>query len=252
MRIPMREERMSVREIVTVGDPVLRERAREVDADELRSAAVQGLIDDLIETMRAADGAGPGGEPGRRAAARSRWSRSSRQPALPVQAADPADGDRQPGDRAGRRRRRSTINEGCLSVPGPARRRSTRFEAVRVRYLDRDGDEHDEVRRGLTAGTFQHEVDHLDGVALPRPRARPAHVHDLGGVRPHHRAAFERAGARDRRAASARDARLWCELAWLGGEAAEAGVLIEIDGRPHRRGARRARAAGRTPSASPA
>ena len=35
---------------------------------------------------------------------------------------------------------------------------------MRVRYLDRDGVEHEEVKRGLTAGTFQHEVDHLDGV----------------------------------------------------------------------------------------
>ncbi len=35
---------------------------------------------------------------------------------------------------------------------------------IRVRYLDRDGIAHDEVKRGLTAGTFQHEVDHLDGV----------------------------------------------------------------------------------------
>jgi peptide deformylase len=35
---------------------------------------------------------------------------------------------------------------------------------IRVRYLDRHGEPHDEVRRGLTAGTFQHEVDHLDGV----------------------------------------------------------------------------------------
>jgi peptide deformylase len=34
---------------------------------------------------------------------------------------------------------------------------------VRVRYLDRDGEPHDEVKRGLTAGTFQHEIDHLDG-----------------------------------------------------------------------------------------
>jgi peptide deformylase len=33
-----------------------------------------------------------------------------------------------------------------------------------VRYLDRDGNEHDEVKRGLTAGTFQHELDHLDGL----------------------------------------------------------------------------------------
>ena len=55
------------------------------------------------------------------------------------------------------------INEGCLSVPG-LRGSVDRHLAVRVRYLDRDGAEHEEVRRGLTAGTFQHEVDHLDGV----------------------------------------------------------------------------------------
>jgi peptide deformylase len=35
---------------------------------------------------------------------------------------------------------------------------------IRVRYLDRFGVEHDEIKRGLTAGTFQHEIDHLDGL----------------------------------------------------------------------------------------
>jgi peptide deformylase len=49
---------MSVREIATVGHPVLRNRAREVSADELHSAEVQRLIDDMIDTMRAAGGAG--------------------------------------------------------------------------------------------------------------------------------------------------------------------------------------------------
>jgi len=49
---------MSVREIVTIGDPRVRERAREVERRELASAATQELIDDLIETKRAADGAG--------------------------------------------------------------------------------------------------------------------------------------------------------------------------------------------------
>ena len=44
---------------------------------------------------------------------------------------------------------------------------------IRVRYLDRDGVPHEEVRRGLTAGTFQHEVDHLDGILfLDRVRTR--------------------------------------------------------------------------------
>lgn len=43
-------------------------------------------------------------------------------------------------------------------------------------YLDREGVERSEVRPGLTAGTSQHEVDHLDGVlfvdrADPRSRS---------------------------------------------------------------------------------
>jgi peptide deformylase len=55
------------------------------------------------------------------------------------------------------------INEGCLSVPN-LRGNVMRHVHIRVRYLDRHGAEHDEIKRGLTAGTFQHELDHLDGV----------------------------------------------------------------------------------------
>ena len=39
-----------------------------------------------------------------------------------------------------------------------------RLVNIRVRYLDRHGEAHDEIKRGLTAGTFQHECDHLDGL----------------------------------------------------------------------------------------
>ena len=50
---------MSRREIVEIGHPVLRERARELTPEELRlGPEIQGLIDDMIETMRAANGAG--------------------------------------------------------------------------------------------------------------------------------------------------------------------------------------------------
>jgi peptide deformylase len=35
---------------------------------------------------------------------------------------------------------------------------------VRVQYLDRNGETREQVLEGLTAGTFQHETDHLDGV----------------------------------------------------------------------------------------
>jgi len=61
---------------------------------------------------------------------------------------------------------------------------------IRVRYLDRDGGEHDEERRGLTAGTFQHEVDHLERRALPR-RADPRSLATSDEWDKHRRAGFE-------------------------------------------------------------
>jgi peptide deformylase len=153
---------MSVREIVTVGDPVLRTRAREVDPDELRSPTIQRLIDDLIDTMRAAGGAGLAanqvGELQRIAVAEvaGRNPRYPYKPPIPLTVMvnpvlEPVGGET------------VAINEGCLSVPD-LRGELDRFVSVRVRYLDRDGNARDEVKRGLTAGTFQHEVDHLDGV----------------------------------------------------------------------------------------
>ena len=153
---------MSVREIVTVGAPVLRERAREVGAEELRSPSVQRLIDDLIETKRAAHGAGIAanqvGETLRVAVVEVEPGnpRYPYKPAVPLTVI--VNPELEPiGDE------QVEIVEGCLSVPD-LRGTVDRHVTVRVRYLDRDGEEHEEVRRGLTAGTFQHEVDHLDGI----------------------------------------------------------------------------------------
>jgi peptide deformylase len=58
---------------------------------------------------------------------------------------------------------RLVINEGCLSVPD-LRGDVARWVRVSVNYFDRNGAEQSRVVEGLTAGTFQHEVDHLDGV----------------------------------------------------------------------------------------
>ena len=60
VRIPMREQRVTrAARSSTIGDPVLRERAREVTPRGAWLAArSRRLIDDLIETKRAADGAG--------------------------------------------------------------------------------------------------------------------------------------------------------------------------------------------------
>ncbi|MFN7699427.1 MAG: peptide deformylase, partial [Deltaproteobacteria bacterium] len=49
---------MTLRKIAQIGHPVLRLRAREVSRDELLSPETQRFIDDLVETMRDANGAG--------------------------------------------------------------------------------------------------------------------------------------------------------------------------------------------------
>jgi peptide deformylase len=151
---------MSAREIVTVGHPVLRKRAREVTRDELASPETQTFIDDLIATMRHANGAGLAanqvGVPIRIAAIEvGNNPRYPYKPRIPLTVVvnpiiEPIDDET------------VEINEGCLSVPN-LRGTVARFVNVRVRYLDRDGNAHDEIKRGLTAGTFQHECDHLDG-----------------------------------------------------------------------------------------
>jgi len=180
---------MAVREIVTVGDPVLRERAREVTAAELRSPEVQALIDDMIETKRAANGAGIAAnqvgetlriaivevEPGN--------PRYPYKPAIPLTVIvnpvlEPV------GEET------AEINEGCLSVPG-LRGTVERRMAIRARYLDRDGEEHLEERRGLTAGTFQHEVDHLDGILFLDRVRDPSTFATWEQFDRFHRAAFE-------------------------------------------------------------
>ena len=152
---------MTVREILHVGNPLLRERTREVTRDELASPEVQQLIDDLIDTMHAANGAGIAapqiGELLRIATIEVNDNpRYPYKPRIPLTVVvnpviEPLDGEL------------VEINEGCLSVPD-MRGNVMRHVNVRVRWWDRNGAEHDEVRRGLTAGTFQHECDHLDGL----------------------------------------------------------------------------------------
>ncbi|HYH90909.1 MAG TPA: peptide deformylase [Solirubrobacteraceae bacterium] len=180
---------MSVLEIATVGHPVLRERAREVTAEELRSPEMQRLIDDMIETKRAAKGAGLAANQVHETLRIAVVEVEAGNPRYPYKPAVPLTVLVNPvlepvGDTT------AEINEGCLSVPD-LRGTVDRYEAVRVRYLDRDGGEHDEVRRGLTAGTFQHEVDHLDGILFLDRVRDPATFSTWEQFDRHHRAAFE-------------------------------------------------------------
>jgi peptide deformylase len=151
---------VTIRPIVHVGHPVLRDPTREVTPDELASPKIQTLVDDLVDTMRHAGGAGLAanqvGEGVRIAVVEVHGNpRYPYKPPIPLTVVvnpvlEPVDDEV------------VAINEGCLSVPD-MRGTLDRHVTVRVRYLDRHGMPHDEVKRGLTAGTFQHECDHLDG-----------------------------------------------------------------------------------------
>lgn len=151
---------MSVRPILQLGNPFLRHVAAAVD--DPAAPEVQSLIDDLIDTMRDASGAGLAatqiGVDARVVVMEvNRNPRYPYKPQLPLTVAinpmiEPLDDEL------------VEINEGCLSVP--VRGFVPRHVNIRVRYLNRDGGAHDEVKRGLTAGTWQHECDHLDGTLI--------------------------------------------------------------------------------------
>lgn len=151
---------MSVRSVLSIGHPALRVVADGVADDEIPSERIQQLVDDLIETMRHANGAGLAatqiGEPLRIAVMEVGDNpRYPYKPRIPLTVAINPIIEMLDDEMV-------EVNEGCLSVP--LRGNVERHVNIRVRYLDRDGVEHDEIKRGLTAGTWQHECDHLDGV----------------------------------------------------------------------------------------
>lgn len=151
---------MTLRKIAQIGHPVLRQRARELTKAELASAEIQTFIDDLIETMHDANGAGLAANqvyaPIRICALEVKDNpRYPYKPNIPLTVlVNPI---LEPISDA-----KFDNFEGCLSVPD-LRGVVPRFAEIRVRALDRNGDPIDRIARGITAGTFQHECDHLDG-----------------------------------------------------------------------------------------
>ncbi len=178
---------MTIRKIATVGHPVLRAPTQVLTAERLASPVIQTLIDDMIETMRDANGAGIAAnqvyESVRIAVIEVNDNpRYPYKPKIPLTVIvnpviEPLDDET------------VEINEGCLSVPN-MRGNVFRHVNVRVRYLDREGNEHDEVRRGLTAGTFQHECDHLDGTLFLDRVVDPTTLTTWEQFERFHRAAF--------------------------------------------------------------
>jgi len=178
---------MAVLDIAQIGHPVLRELARPVPVQDIGTAQVQQLIDDMIETMRHADGAG---------IAANQVFRPVRICILEV-----ADNPRYPYkpnipltvlinpelEPIGT----DTFDnyEGCLSVPN-LRGLVARTTQVRIRALDREGNAIDTVARGLASGTYQHEVDHLDGKLFVDRVADPTTLCTWQEFKNHHEQRF--------------------------------------------------------------
>ena len=152
---------MTELQIVTLPDEVLRKKARPVAKfdDEL-----QTLIDNMIETMRAANGVG---------LAAPQIGQSIQLAVIETLPKVDEEGEDIPDSRelfviANPRivwESREVIDgiEGCLSIPGYVGE-VERAYAVRIRAQDRRGKNIKLRLKGWTARIFQHEIDHLNGV----------------------------------------------------------------------------------------
>lgn len=178
---------MTIRKIASIGHPVLRTLAQPLTEERLATPEVQTLIDDLIETMHDANGAGLAApqiyEP------------------LQICALEVHDNPRYPykpnipltvlvNPKIEVLSDETFENyEGCLSVPdlrGVVRRHAQ----IRVTGWDRHGAPLDVIARGFTAGTYQHEIDHLNGRLFVDLVDDPSTLTTWREFDRHHRAAW--------------------------------------------------------------
>ena len=139
---------MSFLEIRKIGDPVLRIKAKKID--ELTKNN-NDLIDKMFETMYAEDGVGLAapqiGISKRIAVVDIREDNKIVliNPEIIVEEG------------------KSVMKEGCLSIPGEIGD-VVRSEKIKVKSLDRKGNEIEFEAEGFEARAIQHEIDHLNGI----------------------------------------------------------------------------------------
>jgi peptide deformylase len=137
---------MAVRPILVVGNPVLRQKAKRVSQFD---KPLQKLVDDMIETMRAAPGVGLAGP---------QIGVPLRLAVIEVDDVVTVIANPEIVKRVGE----EELDEGCLSVPGYWGQ-VKRAERVVVKARNREGKEFRISADGLLAQALQHEIDHLDG-----------------------------------------------------------------------------------------
>jgi peptide deformylase len=140
---------MAKLKILEFPDPRLRTKATPIEAVD---DALRALIDDMFETMYAAPGIGLAAtqvDVHKRLLITDVTPDKSEPHALINPEILEKDGV-------------LVTDEGCLSVPGYYEE-VERAEHIRVRFLDRQGEQHEIDVEGLLAVCIQHEIDHLDG-----------------------------------------------------------------------------------------
>ena len=154
---------MAIRPVIRMGDPVLNRVAQPVE--DIRDSRIEALINDMLDTMRAEDGAG---------LAAPQIGVSLRVVVFGFDH-NPRYTDVPPVPRS------ILINpeitplsakmedgwEGCLSVPG-LRGVVPRYRRIEYRGFNADGDTVVVEAEGFHARVVQHECDHLDGILYPQ------------------------------------------------------------------------------------
>ena len=152
---------MTIRRVLRMGDPLLRQMARRMNADEIGSAVTMALVADMVDTLHDYGGIGLAapqvGESVRLAIIEIEGgpTRYGQLEAMPLTVFVNPEIEVLGNESAG-------YWEGCLSVPG-LRGLVERPQHVLVRYTTITGAAAELELQGFAATVFQHEFDHLDG-----------------------------------------------------------------------------------------
>jgi peptide deformylase len=141
---------MTVRALHVLGSPVLRERSRAVGSPTPETAA---FVQDLFDTMRAADGVGLAAN---QVGVAERVAVVDIRDGEPIVLIDPVVLEQYGEDRA---------EEGCLSIPGTNMYGDvTRATRIVIETTTLDGERVQQEVLDYRARAVQHEIDHLNGV----------------------------------------------------------------------------------------
>ena len=150
---------MATLPIVRLGHPALRAPAEPLAPARLGSAEIQRLIDDMVDTMRAAEGVGlaaPQVGAGVQLFIYEALDEERPETSIPLRIVVNPMVEPFPGELV-------YDWEGCLSIPD-LRGLVPRHPQVKIHGLDRHGGRLDYVAAGFEARIVQHEFDHLNGV----------------------------------------------------------------------------------------